>query len=107
MTEFRSRAEDSPDPATEGAGGTRSQESLSRLLRPAVHGEVETERLRDAVHDYVNDARERGEPVERVIVDLKQEIRAAAGIGLYVSRETRAVMESVVRWCIEGYYEGH
>ena len=48
--------------------------------------------------------RARGEPVERVIIDLKQEMRAAGAIDRYARPEERALAESVIRWCIERYY---
>lgn len=47
---------------------------------------------------------QRGEPVERVIIDLKQEMRAAGVVNLYVRPEERALAEAVIRWCIERYY---
>ncbi len=60
--------------------------------------------LRDAVCGYVDAARARGEPVERVIIDLKREMRAAGLVDRYVRPDERAVAESVIRWCIERYY---
>jgi hypothetical protein len=46
----------------------------------------------------------RGEPVERVIIDLKQEMRGAGVVDRYVRPGERALAESVIRWCIERYY---
>jgi len=40
--------------------------------------------LRDAVCTYVDAARGRGEPVERVIIDLKQDMRVASLVDRYV-----------------------
>ena len=42
--------------------------------------------------------------VERVIIDLKQELRAAGVVDRYARPEEHAVAESVIRWCIERYY---
>ena len=53
---------------------------------------------------YVDKARGRGEPVERVIIDLKQEMRAAGVVDRYQRPDERPLAESVIRWCIERYY---
>ena len=79
-------------------------EALSALLHPALRGAPDTTMLRDEVCQYVELARERGDRVERVIVTLKEEIRAAARVGHYVSRAEQTLTERVVRWCIEEYY---
>jgi hypothetical protein len=57
------------------------------------------------VHGYVDASRERGNPVERVIIDMKREMDAAGMIDRYATREDRLLAESVVRWCIERFYE--
>ena len=81
-----------------------SSETLSALLRSAFRDAGDVAKLRDAVCRYVDAARARGEPVERVIVDLKQEMRAAGAIKDYAAKEERALAEGVIRWCIERYY---
>ena len=80
------------------------RESLSVLLRPALDGAVDTDTLRDAVCLYVAFARERGDRAERVMVDLKQQIRAAAGMSRDVTTPEQSLTERVIHWCIEGYY---
>ena len=81
---------------------TTSREVLAANLRTAMRAEAAS--LRDAVCEYVDAARQRGEPVERVIIDLKQEMRAAGVVDRYVKPNERALAESVIRWCIERYY---
>jgi len=84
---------------------TTSREILAANLRTAMRASgAEAASLRDAVCEYVDAARQRGEPVERVIIDLKQEMRAAGVVDRYVKPNERALAESVIRWCIERYY---
>ena len=67
--------------------------------------------LRDAVWSYVDDARGRGEPPERVIVDIKELAHRAGVFSSRVSVLTGrpqssadAVMQRAVTWCIQRYY---
>jgi len=84
---------------------TTSREILAANLRTAMRASgAEAASLRDAVCEYVDAARQRGEPVERVIIDLKQEMRAAGVVDRYVKPNERALAESVIRWCVERYY---
>ena len=84
---------------------TTSRETLAQNLRTALRASgAGAAALRDAVCEYVDAARQRGEPVERVIIDLKQEMRAAGVVDRYVKPNERALAESVIRWCIERYY---
>ena len=80
------------------------REALSANLRAALRLSTDTAIPRDVVDAYVDEARLRGEPVERVIIDLKQEMRAAGVIDPYAHPRERALAESVIRWCIERYY---
>ena len=57
------------------------------------------------MHSYVDASRERGDPVERIIIDMKTELDAAGMTDRYATREDRSLAESVVRWCIERFYE--
>jgi hypothetical protein len=79
-------------------------EPLTGALRAAFRDPGDVAALRDTVCSYVDAARARGEPVERVIIDLKQEMRAAGVVDCYVRPGERAVAESVIRWCIERFY---
>ena len=97
MTEPNPGPSTGPPPAP-----TTPRETLAANLRTAMRAEAAS--LRDAVCEYVDAARQRGEPVERVIIDLKQEMRAAGVVDRYVKPNERALAESVIRWCIERYY---
>jgi len=57
------------------------------------------------VRRYVDAARRHGDPIERIIVDLKYEMSPDGTISRYSAQEDRAVAEAVVRWCIERFYE--
>ena len=48
--------------------------------------------------------RRRGAAVERVIVDLKRQMRLAGTIDRYAKPEERLLAESVIRWCIQRYF---
>jgi hypothetical protein len=89
---------DSPPPSA------LSPASPGSTLGAALRGNVSTEALRDAVCRYVDAARERGERVERVIISLKQEMRAAGVVDNYAAPKERALAEMVIRWCIERCY---
>ena len=65
----------------------------------------DTEGLRTAVCAYVDEARERGEPVERVIVDLKQMMEIGGAWRRTATREMEMLAEGVIRWCIDRYYQ--
>ena len=88
----------------DGDAAIASRASLPSRLRAALGAPGDVGTLRDVVCRYVDAARARGEPIERVIIDLKQELRAAGAIDRYASKEERALGEGVVRWCIERYY---
>jgi hypothetical protein len=90
----------SPAPSVPHSTGEPFAVALRAAFRE--HGDVAA--LRDTVCSYVDAARARGEPVERVIIDLKQEMRAAGVVDRYLRPGERAVAESVIRWCIERYY---
>jgi len=81
-----------------------TREPFSAALRAAFRENGEVAAVRDAVCSYVDAARAGGEPVERVIIDLKQEMRGAGVVDRYLRPEERVLAESVIRWCIERYY---
>jgi hypothetical protein len=87
-----------------GPAITTSDDKPTANLRGALRREPEAESLRDAVCEYVDAARQRGAPVERVIIDLKQEMRAAGAIDRYANPKERDLAEAVIRWCIQRYY---
>ena len=90
----------SPTPSVPPSTG----EPFAIALRAAFREPGDVATLRDAVCTYVDAARARGEPVERVIIDVKQGMRAAGVVDRYARPEEHAVAESVIRWCIERYY---
>ena len=97
--------ESTPDFSGDNGTTRITRDQLSALLRGAFRGGlVETEPLREAVCAYVDGARERGEPVERVIVDLKRMMEVSGGWRRSASRAEEAVAEGVIRWCIDRYY---
>ena len=91
-------------PAMGADGGTAPQHALPALLRAALDGADDIRPLRDAVCRYVDTARERGDRVEHVIIDLKMEMRAAGAVDRYATSQERALAEGVIRWCIERFY---
>jgi hypothetical protein len=80
------------------------REPFSGALRAALRDRAEVAALRDAVRSYVDAARAGGAPVERVIIELKEEMRGAGVVDRYMRTEERELAESVIRWCIERYY---
>ena len=98
--------ERTPDSNNETSVPRTTRDKLAALLRAAFRGggAVETEPLREAVCGYVDAARDRGEPVERVIVDLKRMMELSGGWRRSASRAEEAVAEGVIRWCIDRYY---
>ena len=88
-------------PPRPNADGPRE---LPPKLREALRSGIADTYLRDEVRAYVDAARRRADPVERVIIDLKREMHVAGVINLYAQPHERALAESVIRWCIERYY---
>jgi hypothetical protein len=98
--------ESTPDSSSENSSTRSTREQLSALLRAAFRGGlVETAPLREAVCTYVDGARERGEPVERVIVDLKRMMELSGAWHRSASRNEEAIAEGIIRWCIDRYYK--
>ena len=98
--------ERTPDSGSDNSSTRTTHDQLSTLLRAAFRGGlVETEPLRESVCAYVDAARERGEPVERVIVDLKRMMELSGAWRRAASRAEEAVAEGVIRWCIDRYYK--
>jgi hypothetical protein len=97
--------ESTPDSNSDNSTPRTTRDQLATLLRSAFRGGlVETEPLREAVCTYVDTARERGEPVERVIIDLKRMMELTGGWRRSASRKEEAIAEGIIRWCIERYY---
>jgi hypothetical protein len=97
--------ERTPDSGSDNSSTGPTRDELSTLLRAAFRGGlVDTEPLREAVCVYVDGARERGEPVERVIVDLKRMMELSGAWRRSASRAEEALAEGIIRWCIERYY---
>ena len=96
-TNYRPPSDGTPAPTT-------SREILAAALRSALAPGADASELRDTVRWYVDAARECGRPVERVFVDLKEQLHAIGAIELYARPNERALAESVIRWCIEQYY---
>lgn len=83
-----------------------TRDQLATLLEAAFRGGlVDSMPLRESVWSYVDAARERGEPVERVIIDLKRMMEVSGGWRRPTSRAAEAVAEGVIRWCIDRYYK--
>jgi hypothetical protein len=99
--------ERTPESENELPAARTTRDQLAPLLRAAFRdaGQIETQPLREAVCAYVDAARARGEPVERVIVDLKRMMELSGGWRRFASRAEEAVAEAVIRWCIDRYYQ--
>ena len=94
------------DSGSDNSSTRTTRDQLSALLRAAFRGGLaETEPLREAVCTYVDGARERGEPVERVIIDLKRMMELSGAWRRSASRAEEAMAEGVIRWCIDRYYK--
>src|SRR5690349_20879345 len=94
------------DYGSDNSTTSTTRDELSVLLRAAFRAQlVETQPLREAVCAYVDSARERGEPVERVIIDLKRMMELSGGWRRSVSRKEETIAEGVIRWCIDRYYK--
>src|SRR5689334_21035535 len=92
-------------PASDGTPTSpTSRQILAAALRGALAAGADPDEIRDTVRWYVDAARECGRPVERVIVDLKEQLHAIGAIHLYARPNERVLAESVIRWCIEQYY---
>jgi len=90
-----------------------SSGALRRLdvaLRLATPGDAESlTELREAVREQVLHLRGQGEPVDRVLVEIKREIQEAqARVGPTRGElaTTGALAEQVVRWCLNAYHRG-
>ena len=61
--------------------------------------------LRAAVTSYARQLRSDGVPCERVLVQVKAAVRAATPPDVYAF-EMRGLVDDVVRWCVDAYYDG-
>jgi len=96
---------------TQGSRVAGLREHLGELRLPL--DAPERQALRAAVGAYVGDAKERGDPPERVIVAVKRMahdagLRPSARVGLTTPTATRnakdQLLMDLVGWCIERYY---
>ena len=62
--------------------------------------------LKDSVCAAVDELKAQGWPIENIIIWVK-EIAAEAGLGShrFRPRQPDSIIEEVVKWCIERYYE--
>jgi hypothetical protein len=91
-------------PTPEPRPNPTAPRELPPRLREALRRGLADTGLRVEVCAYVDAGRRRGDPVERVIIDLKRELHAAGVIDRYAEPHERTLAESVIRWCIERYY---
>jgi hypothetical protein len=91
-------------------GTTGEREALVAVARERSRGhdaliselQENAGRLRDAVREFALSACAEQMPPERMLVALKETVRAAVGIR---GPEAQELMEDVVRWSIDAYYE--
>jgi hypothetical protein len=77
---------------------------LDRTFRLVAHrAPIGVDAIRLRVRAYAEHARASGEPVERVIIALKEIVSRVVPPRDRTS-EQRALAERVVSWCIRGYY---
>jgi len=63
------------------------------------------ERLSDAVSVLVKYLKQRGDPPERVVIEVKRVVRAAyRDATLPLDPNTRRLVDHVITWAIEAYY---
>lgn len=101
---------DSSSPsAAPNAGAQRRPDGRARLehilrenagaVTPAVG------KLSDAVSVLVQYLKRRGDPPERVVIEVKQVVRAAYRDAQFpLDPDTRRLVDSVITWAIEAYY---
>ena len=69
---------------------------------------IQDEVLKAAVCDYVDEAKQLGWPVERVIIEIKRLSEVGDGslhrLELYDRIQGQRIVERVVTWCVEHYY---
>jgi len=92
------------DPEQLEAGGDAAATDLLAEWRVALRDKATAAALEEAVCRNVDESRRRGAPVERVVVDLKRQMRLAGAIDRYAKPEERLLAESVIRWCIQRYF---
>jgi len=95
--------------APPGAGAHRRPDGRARLehilrenagaVTPAVG------KLSDAVSVLVQYLKRRGDPPERVVIEVKQVVRAAYRDAQFpLDPDTRRLVDNVITWAIEAYY---
>ena len=87
---------------------TDSSTSLARLGTAFKRAPVDEGALRDAVCAYVDEMKQLGAPVERVIIDIKRVMHVDEARGLRDPKrpDARRLAEDAVSWCIAHYYKG-
>jgi hypothetical protein len=77
---------------------------LDRAFRlVAHHAPLGADAIRQRVRAYAEHARAHGEPVERVIIALKEMVSRIVPPRDRTSAQ-RALADRIVSWCIRGYY---
>jgi len=87
----------------------RKRRELARSLQPRLRLAFTSHTanlapLHTAVSEYVDVARSQGEPVERVLIDLRAMLNLGGQWQDHATAEQHALAEAVIRWCIERYY---
>jgi len=92
-------------------GESLSTPALESMLALALQGEVSRQELKSAIFAFTDEHRRHGEPVERILVPLKEAVAHARALSwpMLTSAGKAAtaddVAATVVRCCIEHYYE--
>ena len=86
-----------------GSPSWNRRRSLVAVLHNAGPRPPDVEALREVVCAYVNAARLGGEPISRVVIDLKEAMREAGLVGDPASAEERTLEEAVIAWGTECY----
>jgi hypothetical protein len=84
---------------------------LGQHFSAAAHEPDNRPAFRRSVCAFTDERKSRGEPVERIIVQLKHAIRQSHPSGRHLRlashsfTETDDLITSAVRWCVERYFE--
>lgn len=98
-----SAAPAAPAPAPRRPDGRARLEHILRENAGAVTPAVG--KLSDAVSVLVQYLKRRGDPPERVVIEVKQVVRAAYRDAQFpLDPDTRRLVDNVITWAIEAYY---
>lgn len=94
---------DEPTPGADRPDALRAL--LARALQTGAAGIIGgVDVLRESVCTYAQRQRADGVPAERVVIQLKELMQVSANRARFLDSEQRALVDSVIRWCIEEYY---